>query len=83
MVRSGVNLASKFLKDKRFKPQCKLRSCSGNSGVWGFAVVCLPDSRARSHSQISRGFLVWLLEVDHLDNEGLQVNNGKYSRFRN
>ena len=83
MVRSGVNFASKFIQNKKIGPQCKLMELQWKQWCVGFAVVCLPDSRARSHSQISRGFLVWLLEVDHLDIEGLQVNNGKYSRFRN
>ena len=50
--------------------------------VWGFEIASFRDSRwAKSFSDLEG--LVWSLEVDHLDIKSLQVNNGKYSRFRN
>ncbi len=33
MVRGAINLASKFLQNKKYKSQSKLGSCSGNNGV--------------------------------------------------
>jgi len=39
MVRSAVNLASKFSQNNNLLTQSKLGSCSGNSGVGGFTVV--------------------------------------------
>jgi len=39
MVRSAVNLASKFSQNNNLLTQSKLGSCSGNSGVGGGVTV--------------------------------------------
>jgi hypothetical protein len=49
--------------------------------VWGFAVFQIVEREVTVRSE--RDFLVWSLEVDHLDIKSLQVNNGKNSRFWN
>ena len=74
-----VSLASKFFKGCNDTPN-KLGTCSGNRGV-GVDVFSqyagLESVLKRSRGQVG------LLEVDHLDIKGLQVNNGKDSRLRN
>ena len=49
MVRSTVNLASKFYETRNTNPKVSW-GVAVEMVVWGFAVGCLPDSGARSHS---------------------------------
>ncbi len=74
-----VNLASKFSKVTTTPPS-KLGTCSGNRGVGVDVFSQYAGVRICSQTVECQ---VGLLEVDHLDIKGFQVNNGKDSRFRN
>ena len=74
-----VNLTSKFPQNK-INTQDKLRICTGNPGVGVGRMVNY--SIHKFVFRMSRGLVGILLEVDHLDIKGFQVNNRKDSWLR-